>query len=157
MNAQVCKECDGYGKYACGPQHRDDCKTCQGTGKFTFAAVSNPILNDRVKEVMEAQTTIDNSAQEHRRGSGGMKKLYDFSVDELADELRLRMRQGEMDYLTLSYGDEIILKGPSTSKSSWRTGKKLGRTIYKNDELQGMMDCPDVAERIVELLNKDSQ
>ena len=43
----------------------------------------------------------------------------------------------------------------------WRTGRKVGRTIYQqhgdepsdNDRLIGVMDTPDLAERVVAAVN----
>lgn len=35
----------------------------------------------------------------------------------------------------------------------YRTGKKLNRTLYRNDELIGLLDCGEDAKLIVELLN----
>lgn len=37
----------------------------------------------------------------------------------------------------------------------WRTGRKVGRTIYRDDELVGVMDDAHDAARVVELLNRD--
>jgi hypothetical protein len=35
----------------------------------------------------------------------------------------------------------------------WRTGKRLGRTLYDGDRLVGMMDSPELAARVVEAVN----
>jgi hypothetical protein len=35
----------------------------------------------------------------------------------------------------------------------WRVGSKLGRTIYRNDVLVGMVDSPAIASEIVSRLN----
>jgi hypothetical protein len=37
----------------------------------------------------------------------------------------------------------------------WRVGRKVGRTIYRNDVLAGMMDSPELAAMVVEALNRD--
>lgn len=45
----------------------------------------------------------------------------------------------------------------------WRTGQKLGRTIYaqagdeptETDEFLGMMESPELAQRVVDLHNAD--
>lgn len=37
----------------------------------------------------------------------------------------------------------------------WRTGRKVGRTIYRNDELVGVMDTPQLAEQVVDAVNGD--
>lgn len=37
----------------------------------------------------------------------------------------------------------------------WRVGLKLGRTIYRDDELVGMMDDADMAKTMVKVLNAE--
>lgn len=37
--------------------------------------------------------------------------------------------------------------------NKWRTGNRLGRTIYYNDECIGMVDTKELANRIVAALN----
>jgi hypothetical protein len=37
--------------------------------------------------------------------------------------------------------------------TTWRVGRKLGRTIYKDDVCVGMVDTPAIAERIVTAMN----
>jgi hypothetical protein len=40
--------------------------------------------------------------------------------------------------------------GPDRSEAErWRTGRKVGRTVYVNDELVGVMDTPELAEQVV--------
>lgn len=36
---------------------------------------------------------------------------------------------------------------------TWRTGRKLGRTLYENDRVVGMVDTAEIAERIVRAMN----
>lgn len=35
----------------------------------------------------------------------------------------------------------------------WRVGTKLGRTLYENDRVVGMVDTPEIAARIVNTMN----
>lgn len=35
----------------------------------------------------------------------------------------------------------------------WRVGRKLGRTVYCCDTLVGMMDAPELAQEIVDVMN----
>ena len=37
----------------------------------------------------------------------------------------------------------------------WRTGRKVGRTVYIGDELVGVMDTPELAEQVVRAVNID--
>lgn len=37
--------------------------------------------------------------------------------------------------------------------AKWRTGKKLGRTIYRDDEVVGMVDTPAIAAQLVDAAN----
>ena len=37
--------------------------------------------------------------------------------------------------------------------SEWRVGRKLGRTLYEDEKLVGMMDTPELAERVCEAMN----
>lgn len=37
--------------------------------------------------------------------------------------------------------------------STWRVGTKLGRTLYKDNELVGLMDTPELARAVVAALN----
>lgn len=37
--------------------------------------------------------------------------------------------------------------------SEWRTGRKVGRTIYRDDVLVGVMDTPELATSVVESIN----
>jgi hypothetical protein len=37
----------------------------------------------------------------------------------------------------------------------WRVGRKLGRTLYLNEELAGMVDTPELAEAIVAAMNRE--
>lgn len=37
----------------------------------------------------------------------------------------------------------------------WRCGKSVGRTIYHNGQLCGMMDTPELAVKVVDALNRD--
>ncbi len=39
---------------------------------------------------------------------------------------------------------------------TWRVGRKLGRTLYINDVVVGMVDTPEQAARIVEAMNRAS-
>ncbi|MGA7949695.1 MAG: hypothetical protein WCA45_05990 [Thiobacillaceae bacterium] len=43
---------------------------------------------------------------------------------------------------------------PPLPKPQWRVGRKVGRTIYYNDGLVGMMDTPKLAEQVVAALNE---
>ena len=36
---------------------------------------------------------------------------------------------------------------------TWRVGRKVGRTLYDGDTLIGVMDTPELAERVVEAVN----
>lgn len=53
------------------------------------------------------------------------------------------------------------LKQKIEIRGIWRTGRKVGRTIYlqwgdepsDNDELIGVMDSPELAERVVMAVN----
>jgi hypothetical protein len=40
-----------------------------------------------------------------------------------------------------------------TANRTWRVGKKLGRTLYINEEFAGVMDSPAVAAEIVAAMN----
>lgn len=37
----------------------------------------------------------------------------------------------------------------------WRTGRKVGRTIYDDDKLVGIMDTPELAQAVVNALNRE--
>ena len=37
--------------------------------------------------------------------------------------------------------------------ATWRVGRKLGRTLYKDDACVGMVDTPELATLIVETMN----
>jgi hypothetical protein len=37
--------------------------------------------------------------------------------------------------------------------SVWRVGTKLGRTLYVDDKLVGMLDTPELAETVVRTIN----
>lgn len=37
--------------------------------------------------------------------------------------------------------------------SAWRVGRKVGRTIYDGDTLIGVMDTPELAEKVVRAVN----
>lgn len=37
--------------------------------------------------------------------------------------------------------------------ATWRVGRKLGRTLYKDDACVGMVDTPELAALIVETMN----
>lgn len=39
------------------------------------------------------------------------------------------------------------------SGARWRVGRKLGRTIYRDDECVGMVDTPEIAAAIVAAMN----
>lgn len=39
-------------------------------------------------------------------------------------------------------------------RGTWRTGRKLGRTIYIGDTLVGMVDTVEIAAEIVEAMNR---
>jgi hypothetical protein len=39
----------------------------------------------------------------------------------------------------------------------WRTGRKVGRTVYLDDKLVGLMDTVDLAEFFVSLANRFDQ
>jgi len=36
---------------------------------------------------------------------------------------------------------------------SWRTGRQLGRTLYRDEQLVGMVDTPEIAQAIVQAMN----
>lgn len=36
---------------------------------------------------------------------------------------------------------------------TWRTGRKVGRTIYNGDTLIGIMDTPELAQQVVTAVN----
>lgn len=36
----------------------------------------------------------------------------------------------------------------------WRTGRRVGRTIYIGDRLVGLMDTPELAARVVQAVNR---
>lgn len=36
----------------------------------------------------------------------------------------------------------------------WRVGRKLGRTLYRNEVLVGMMDTPELADEVVVTMNE---
>lgn len=38
----------------------------------------------------------------------------------------------------------------------WRVGTKLGRTLYENEVFVGVVDTPEIAERIVRAMNSES-
>jgi hypothetical protein len=42
---------------------------------------------------------------------------------------------------------------PGAANRSWRVGRRLGRTLYLDDECVGMVDTPEIAARIVETMN----
>lgn len=42
---------------------------------------------------------------------------------------------------------------PATS-GNWRVGRKLGRTLYRDDICVGMVDNPELAAEIVEAMNR---
>jgi hypothetical protein len=35
----------------------------------------------------------------------------------------------------------------------WRVGRKLGRTLYRDDVVVGMVDTPEIAAAIIEAMN----
>lgn len=37
--------------------------------------------------------------------------------------------------------------------STWRVGRKVGRTVYQDDELIGVMDTAELAEKVVRAVN----
>lgn len=37
--------------------------------------------------------------------------------------------------------------------ATWRVGRKLGRTLYKDDVVVGMVDTPELASEIVGVMN----
>jgi hypothetical protein len=37
---------------------------------------------------------------------------------------------------------------------TWRTGRKFGRTLYRNEVCAGMVDTPEIAAEIVEAINR---
>lgn len=37
---------------------------------------------------------------------------------------------------------------------TWRVGTKLGRTLYRDEALVGMVDSPEIAAAIVEAMNE---
>lgn len=40
-------------------------------------------------------------------------------------------------------------------KLPWRTGRRIGRTLYDaNDQLVGVLDTPELAERVVTAVNR---
>lgn len=39
------------------------------------------------------------------------------------------------------------------STPTWRIGRKVGRTLYRNDELVGVMDTPELAAQVVAALD----
>jgi hypothetical protein len=43
-----------------------------------------------------------------------------------------------------------------TTELRWRVGRKVGRTIYLDDQLCGMMDTPELARQVVDALNARS-
>jgi hypothetical protein len=45
------------------------------------------------------------------------------------------------------------MQGRPMSAHRWRVGRKLGRTLYLDDVLQGIMDSPDIAARICAAMN----
>lgn len=47
---------------------------------------------------------------------------------------------------------ERIIKGPPPPR--WRTGTKLGRTLYLDNHCVGMVDTPEIANLIVAAMNK---
>lgn len=38
--------------------------------------------------------------------------------------------------------------------AEWRTGRKVGRTIYRDEVLVGVMDTPELAAEVVAALNE---
>lgn len=40
-----------------------------------------------------------------------------------------------------------------TAIDAWRVGRHVGRTIYRNDQLVGLMDTPELADQVVKALN----
>lgn len=37
----------------------------------------------------------------------------------------------------------------------WRTGRTLGRTLYRDDVCVGMVDTPELAKSIVDAMNRE--
>lgn len=54
--------------------------------------------------------------------------------------------------IDLAYEDSKVL--PGTTKDVWRTGVKLGRTIYINDKLVGLIDSSEIAKKIIDKMNQ---
>lgn len=46
---------------------------------------------------------------------------------------------------------------PSAAAPPWRTGRKVGRTIYQGDTLIGLMDTPELAARVVAAVNASAE
>ena len=44
----------------------------------------------------------------------------------------------------------------SNESNRWRVGTKLGRTLYRNNQLVGMMDTPELAAEVVAVMNKEA-
>lgn len=42
---------------------------------------------------------------------------------------------------------------PASEPGVWRVGRKLGRTIYRGDQIVGMADTPELAAEIVRAMN----
>lgn len=40
---------------------------------------------------------------------------------------------------------------------TWRVGTKLGRTLYRDEALVGMVDTPEIAAEIVDALNREQR
>ena len=36
----------------------------------------------------------------------------------------------------------------------WRVGRKVGRTLYRDEQLVGLMDTPELAAEVVEAMNE---
>ena len=49
-------------------------------------------------------------------------------------------------------GDQVREEDRMTMQGRWRLGKKLGRTLYKDDRCVGMVDTPELREELRESL-----
>jgi len=68
------------------------------------------------------------------------------------DGLGCALRCGE---IRAEETDPDAVREPATGAGPWRQGRKVGRTLYFDDILVGMVDTPNLAAAICAAMNKE--
>lgn len=90
----------------------------------------------------------DDVAAENEARGGALDKLYTQSMTYRRHAAELRAALG----VPRSAGhkeDPVMSATPGT----WRVGRRLGRTIYRDDQLVGLLDTVELAEQVVAAMN----